>query len=90
MLKETGTNYWEKAFGNNLSGFSGRAGSWRGGDGIFYYAPKFGGGAWFWTSTIDDPKFPYVFWLNSETTAGISKDSYFAIPAGTSIRCLKD
>ena len=37
MLKETGTNYWEKGFGNNLSGFSGRAGSWRGGDGNFYY-----------------------------------------------------
>ena len=89
MLKEAGTNYWEKNFGNNLSGFSGRAGSWRGGDGNFYYWLKTGG-AWFWTSTIDDPKFPYVFWLNSETIAGISKDFYFAIPAGTSIRCLKD
>lgn len=89
MLKEVGTNYWEKAFGNNLSGFSGRAGSWRGGDGIFYYWLKTGG-AWFWTSTIDDPNYPNVFWLNSETTAGINKDFYFAIPAGTSIRCLKD
>ena len=75
MLKEVGTNFWEKGFGNNLSGFSGRAGSWRGGDGNFYYWLKTGG-AWFWTSTIDDPKFPYVFWINSETTAGITKDFY--------------
>lgn len=89
MLKEAGTNYWEKGFGNNLSGFSGRAGSWRGGDGIFYYWLKIGG-AWFWTSTIDDPKYPYVFFINSETTTGITKDPYFAIPAGTSIRCLED
>ncbi len=89
MLKEGGTNYWEKGFGNNLSGFSGRAGSWRGGDGIFYYWPRIGG-AWFWTSSIDDPNYPYVFFLNSETTAGLTKDPYFAIPAGTSIRCLKD
>lgn len=90
MLKDAGTTYWDKSFGNNLSGFSARAGSWRGGDGIFYYAPKFGGGAWFWTSTKEDPKYPWVFYINSETTAGLSKDSYFAYPAGTSIRCLKN
>ncbi|MHA8055528.1 FISUMP domain-containing protein [Aquirufa nivalisilvae] len=89
MLKESGTTYWDKPFGNNLSGFSARSGSWRGGDGIFYYAPRIGG-AYFWTSTKEDPKYPWVFNINSETSVGITKDAYFEFPAGTSIRCLKN
>lgn len=89
LLKESGTTYWSVANGTNQSGFSARSGSWRSQDGGFYYALKTGG-AYFWSSTKDDPKYPWLFSINLETSAKISQDPYFEMQAGASIRSLKN
>jgi uncharacterized protein (TIGR02145 family) len=89
LLKETGTTYWAIGNGTNLTGFSARSASWRSQDGGFYYSLRTGG-AYFWSSTNDTPKNPWVFSINSETTAKISQDFYFETAAGASIRCLKN
>lgn len=89
LLKETGTTYWAIGNGTNLSGFSARSASWRSQDSGFYYSLRTGG-AYFWSSTKDTPKNPWVFSINSETIAKISQDYYFEVAAGASIRCLKN
>jgi uncharacterized protein (TIGR02145 family) len=91
-LKESGSLYWlpPNAEGDNSSGFSARAGSWRSQDALFYYGVKTGG-ALFWTSTKDDPKYPWVMGIQTfGETVKIVKDPYFESAAGTSIRCLKN
>jgi uncharacterized protein (TIGR02145 family) len=93
-LKESGSLYWmtQNATGDNSSGFSARAGAWRSQDALFYYGVK-AGGALFWTSTKDDPKYPWVMGIqifDAFTSAKIVKDFYFESAAGTSIRCLKN
>jgi uncharacterized protein (TIGR02145 family) len=86
-LSESGTSYWTQAFGTNSSGFSARGGSWRGTDGGFYYYVRDSG--WWWTITKDDSIYPWVFSIDP-SRAGIFKDPYFSINAGTSIRCIKE
>ena len=91
-LKESGSLYWmsANATGDNSSGFSARAGSWRSQDALFYYGVKTGG-ALFWTSTKDDPKYPWVMGIQTfGEPVKIVKDPYFESAAGTSIRCLKN
>jgi uncharacterized protein (TIGR02145 family) len=91
-LKEVGSLYWmsANASGDNSSGFSARAGAWRAQDALFYYGVKVGG-ATFWTSTKDDPKYPWVMGIQTfGEPVKIVKDAYFESAAGTSIRCLKD
>jgi uncharacterized protein (TIGR02145 family) len=88
-LKEVGNTYWITANGDNSSGFSARAGSWRSQEGIFYYSIGTGG-ANFWTSSKKDNQYPWFFTLNSETTATTTTDWHFQSAAGGSIRCLKN
>ena len=91
-LKEVGSLYWmsANATGDNSSGFSARAGAWRAQDALFYYGVKVGG-ATFWTSTKDDPKYPWVMGIQTfGESVKIVKDPYFESAAATSIRCLKD
>lgn len=88
-LKEAGNLYWENANGDNTSGFSARAGSWRGSDGNFYYFVRTGGAS-FWSSTKDDIKYPWFLNLDLSPNNRILIDSYFGQAAGTSIRCLKN
>lgn len=93
-LKESGSLYWitSNATGDNSSGFSARAGAWRSQDALFYYGVKVGG-ALFWTSNKDDPKYPWVMGIqifDATGAAKIVKDFYFESAAGTSIRCLKN
>ncbi len=88
-LKESGNLYWIKANGDNSSGFSARAGSWRSQEGFFYYSVQTGGGN-FWSTTKFDATYPWLFTINSETTAKTTTDYYFQSAAGTSIRCLKN
>jgi len=89
-LKETGTEHWETAGGDNLSGFTGLAGSWRGGDGSFYYAPRFCG--CFWTSTLSNNSAsnPWTLFLIQSAEVVYNNDSYHTQKAGNSIRCIKE
>jgi uncharacterized protein (TIGR02145 family) len=92
-LMESGPEYWKSNTGNNTSGFSARAGSWRGGDGNFYY--WVGDSGHWWTSTKEsgnttwDVNHPWVFTINGYRSL-LSRDPYFSINAGASIRCIKE
>jgi len=92
-LMETGTNYWKYGRGNNSSSFSARGGSWRGGDGSFYY--WVGDIGFWWTSTKEsgsttwDLNHPWVFSINGYRSA-LSRDPYLSMKAGASIRCIKE
>lgn len=88
-LKESGNLYWINANGDNSSGFSARAGSWRSHEGFFYYSVQTGGGN-FWSTTKFDSKYPWFLNISSETSAKTTNDYYFQNAAGTSIRCLKN
>ena len=90
LLKEAGTTYWSIANGNNLSGFNARSGSWRSQDAGFYYSLRTGG-AYFWSSTKDNTKYPWIFFIGTDTpVAKTSQDPYFETAAGASVRCLKN
>jgi uncharacterized protein (TIGR02145 family) len=93
-LREPGTTYWTTNTGNNSSGFSARAGSWRGGDGNFYYWVRTAG--WWWTGTKEagstewDLNYPWVFHIQDQGRARLDRDPYFRMPAGVSVRCIKE
>ena len=89
-LKEPGTEHWETAGGDNMSGFTGLAGSWRGGDGLFYYYTRFVG--CFWTSTLskNSTNNPWTLFLLQSANVEYNNDSYHTQKAGNSIRCIKD
>ncbi len=90
-LKETGTVHWDSPNdGNNLSGFTAIGGSWRGGDGIFYYYVRHTG--WWWTSTSVDTNNAWFYYINYKFSdlSRSSTDPYFHKQAGCSVRCIKD
>ena len=89
-LKETGTLHWSSPnTSTNSSGFSALAGSWRGGDGIFYYAPTLV--AYFWSSTSYSSIYSSFFNIEVDNSARvITSDPYFSKNAGCNIRCIKD
>ncbi|MEI7830048.1 MAG: fibrobacter succinogenes major paralogous domain-containing protein [Prolixibacteraceae bacterium] len=89
-LKETGTSHWSSPnTSTNSSGFTALAGSWRGGDAIFYYAPTLCG--YYWSSTSYDLIYSNFFHFEVDNNSGVVlADPYFSKQAGCSIRCLKD
>jgi len=93
MLMESGDRFWKTGLGNNRSGFSARGGGWRGGDGLFYYWIR-DTGNW-WTTTKERPKtswdknHPWFLMINGSKSI-ISRDPYFSVNAGVSVRCIKE
>ena len=91
-LKETGTTHWSSANSgvDNSSGFTAFAGSWRGGDGNFYYNVRTAG--WWWTSTSVSATDAWFYYIgdNSIQLLRSSTDPYFHKKAGCSVRCIKD
>lgn len=87
-LREAGTTHWTLPGGDNSSGFTALAGSWRGGDGLFYY--WIGQSAWWWTSTEQTNLNPYSIAIGADNLVYVNWDSYHTKAAGNSIRCIKD
>ena len=91
-LKETGTTHWSSpnTGADNSSGFTAFAGSWRGGDGNFYYGVHTAG--WWWTSTTVNSTDAWFYYIgdNSIQLLRSSTDPYFHKKAGCSVRCIKD
>lgn len=87
-LRESGTTHWSLAGGDNSSGFTALAGSWRGGDGIFYY--YVGQSAWWWSNTFHPNGNPLSITIGTDNTLNYYGDPYHTINAGNSIRCIKD
>jgi uncharacterized protein (TIGR02145 family) len=94
-LMEKGNTYWVSDAGTNSTGFSARGGGWRGGYGPFYYWVR-DSGSW-WTITkntgnndwdINHPWFFAITGYNAKTT--ITRDPYYSVNAGVSVRCIKD
>jgi uncharacterized protein (TIGR02145 family) len=89
-LKEVGTAHWEIAVGDNSSGFAALGGSWRGGDGAFYYYTRHNGCFWSTTFTNNSPNNPWVVFLPNSTEVIFNNDSYHNKKSGNSVRCIKD
>jgi uncharacterized protein (TIGR02145 family) len=87
-LREVGTAHWSLPGGTNTSEFTALGGSWRGGDGLFYY--YIGQSAWWWTSTEQQIYNPYSIGLGTDNNLFANWDPYHAKAAGSSIRCIKD
>ena len=89
-LKETGIIHWNSPNSStNISGFSAFAGSWRGGDGTWYYGPGILGN--WWSSTSYNSTYSYFLTITADNNSKVvSSDIYFSKQAGCSIRCLKD
>lgn len=93
MLMESGEKYWKTNLGSNLSGFSARAGSWRGGDGIFYYWVRDLGNWWSIskennkTNPVDN--YPWFLTIDGNK-AEITRNPYYSPNAGVSVRCIKN
>ncbi len=87
-LREAGTNHWLITGGDNSSGFTALGGSWRGGDGNFYY--WVGQSAWWWTSTEQVALNPITIGLGADDMVYKNWDTYHTKAAGNSIRCIKD
>lgn len=89
-LKEGGSTHWVTSSGDNSSGFTGLGGSWRGGDGAFYYYP--GQNGCFWTTTLSNNIYdsPWTLFLTTAIDVVFNNDSYHTKKAGNSVRCIKD
>lgn len=90
-LKEVGTNHWNSSNigADNISGFTGLAGGWRGDIGSFYYSVGTTGN--WWSSTeYDANNGIYRGLAYNNTIFSRSYGAYFGKKGGCSIRCIKD
>ena len=87
-LKESGTNHWlAPNNGTNESGFTGLPGGGRG----WYWSETSGLGenGYFWTTTSKDAGTAWFRWLPTGDSAGFFLSNE-EMPAGNSVRCLRD
>jgi len=90
-LKEVGTTHWNSSNigADNISGFTGLAGGFRGDNGSFYYNVGTTGN--WWSSTEYDANNGIYRGLAYNTTIfSRSYGAYFGKKGGCSIRCIKD